>query len=225
LHYIACDLFSQKSVRLAVEQFSVRFARLDVLLNNAGGLRKDRVIGEDGIEWTYAVNVVGPLLLSHLLLDKIKAAPKGRIVNVVSMAEKAGRIDLKNLTGEKKFSMFSAYCNAKLAETMISYELARELEKDGITVNCMHPGVVRTNFGKDNTGGITRSLISISGIFMISPEKGAETLVHLATSDEAEGITGNYWNKCKAVPSSDRSYDKTLSAEVYKATMTMAHLG
>ncbi|MEZ0368880.1 MAG: SDR family NAD(P)-dependent oxidoreductase [Candidatus Sericytochromatia bacterium] len=219
---IACDLASLASVRAAADTFCRRYSRLDVLINNAGGIRRERQLGSEGLEWTFTVNHLAPLLLVHLLLEPLAAA-RARVIQTVSAGERSGRIDFDNLNGERRYRMFAAYCNAKLAETMTTFVLAEKLREQGVTVNCVHPGVVRTRFGA-GTGWFMQAMNSLVYPFLLSPEKGAQTLVYLATSPEVEGISGKYWQKCRVKPSSGRSLDQTTARNLYERSLQLVGL-
>ncbi|PKL77118.1 MAG: short-chain dehydrogenase [Candidatus Melainabacteria bacterium HGW-Melainabacteria-1] len=216
IEVIACDLASLASVREAARQFGQR--PLDVLINNAGGIRRERQLGPEGLEWTFTVNHLAPLLLTHLLVDQLAAAAPARVIHTVSAGERSGKIDFGILNGEQRYSMFAAYCNAKLAETMCTFVLAEKLQTQGIAVNCVHPGVVRTRFGEDS-GWLMQLMSKLVYPFLLSPEQGAQTLVYLATSPEAKGITGKYWEKGKAVPSSPRSLDAEIGRQLYAVSL------
>ena len=221
LHYIPCELFSQKSVRAAGDLANKQFEKIDVLINNAGGIRANRVVGEDGIEWTFAVNYISPLLLSFLLMDKIKSAGNGRIVNTSSVAHRIGKINFENLNGEKQYNMWLTYGTAKLAIIMGTYSLAFHLKNADVTVNTIHPGIIATPFGSEHGGGL-KWMMPLYKPFSISPEKGAETIVYLAVSKEVENISGKYWVKCKAVSSSKKSYDAIIGKELWERSLNLA---
>ncbi|MCS7012278.1 MAG: SDR family oxidoreductase [Chloroherpetonaceae bacterium] len=202
LSTFAADLASQAEIRRVAEEIKLTCPKIDVLINNAGVIENERKLSPDGIEMTFAVNHLAYFLLTHLLLDKIKAAAPSRIVNVSSAAHFGASINFDDLQGEKSYSAWRAYSQSKLANVLFTYELARRLAGTGVTANCLHPGVISTklfrNFGLFNT---------LAGIFLASPEKGAETSVYLASSPEVEGITGKYFDNKRAVPSSPASYN------------------
>lgn len=198
----AADLSSQAEIRRVADDIKAAYPKIDVLINNAGLIENERKLSPDGIEMTFAVNHLAYFLLTHLLLEKIKAAAPSRIINVSSAAHFGATINFEDLQGEKSYSGWRAYSQSKLANVLFTYELARRLAGTGVTVNCLHPGVIGTklfrNLGLFNT---------LAGIFLASPEKGAETSVYLASSPEVEGITGKYFDNKRAVPSSQASYN------------------
>jgi len=211
---LLADLSSQGSIRKLAAEFKARHDRLHVLLNNAGGVFVKRTLTVDGIETTFAVNHLAYFLLTELLLDVLEASAPSRIVNVSSAAHGGGRIDFDDLQHEKRWSSFKAYSDSKLANVLFTYELARRLAGTGVTANCLHPGVVTTGFGKNNPG-LPRALITLAGPFMLSPEKGARTSIYLATSPEVEGVTGKYFDKCKAASSNKQSYDTGVAQKLW----------
>ncbi len=193
--YLIADLSSQKEIRRLASEFLDRWPRLDVLVNNAGAVFARRHVSVDGLELTFALNHLGYFLLANLLLDRLKASAPSRIVNVSSEAHHwGGRLDFDDLQGEKYYGGFRAYGRSKLANVLFTKEMARRLEGTGVTANCLHPGVVSTNIlgGNGFMGLIWRT---ITRPFMISPQKGAETSIYLASSPEVEGQTGLYFIK------------------------------
>ena len=180
--------------------------RLHVLINNAGTFEPKRRTTEDGLEKTFAVNYLVQFLLTRELLDLMERSAPARIINVASIAHWNGAMDWSNLQGEQRYEGFDAYARSKLAVVLFTYSLARRLKGTSVTANCLHPGTIRTkllraSFG-DHPGGI--------------PEKGARTAVYLASSAKVEGISGKYFEECKAVRSSPRSYDQGLQEELWR---------
>ncbi len=192
-----CDLSSQASILEFGLAFRERYSKLDVLVNNAGGMFGERKFTVDGLEMTFALNHLGYFLTTHYLLDALKAGTNPRIVNVSSEAHRPAKLDFDNLQSEKEYKQFAAYCQSKLCNILFTRELASRM-KGVMTVNCLHPGVVATNFGRETGSGLMRFLIPIAAkFFMISPEKGAATSIHLATSPEVAKVTGAYFDKKK----------------------------
>jgi NAD(P)-dependent dehydrogenase (short-subunit alcohol dehydrogenase family) len=214
IEFLVADLTSQVDTRRIAREFAATHRRLDVLINNAGAVFPTWELTAEGIERTWAINHLAPVLLSLELLDLLKSSASSRIVNVASSAHSNGRIDLKNRHEQASFSM-NAYSNAKLANVMATYALARRLYGTGVTVNCLHPGVVATSFGKNN-GGWIKSLSTLAGPFLLTPARGAATSVYLASSPEVENITGEYFVKAKARKSSPTSCDEGLQEQVWQ---------
>jgi NAD(P)-dependent dehydrogenase (short-subunit alcohol dehydrogenase family) len=191
-----------------------------VLLNNAGAIFSSRQLSKDGIEMTWALNHLNYFLLTHLLLDALKAAPAGRVVNVSSGAHQMGRINFDDLQGEKRYSSWTAYGNSKLANVMFTYELARRLGGTQITTNVLHPGAVATGFGRNN-GGVWNAALKLIGRFSLSPADGAKTSIYLASSPDVAGVTGKYFDNSKAVSSSNASYDAAVQKRLWDVSAAM----
>jgi NAD(P)-dependent dehydrogenase (short-subunit alcohol dehydrogenase family) len=194
---IVGNMGSQSDVRRVADEFKAKYDRLDVLLNNAGVLVTARRSTVDGIEETFAVNHLGYFLLTHLLLDVLKASGPSRIVSVSSEAHRRAKMrwdDLEFKAGP--YSSFAAYGQSKLANILFTRELARRLEGTKVTANCLHPGVIASGFGH-TYGGVVSVVLRVASPFLITPEKGARTSVFLASSPEVEGVTGKYFDKCK----------------------------
>ncbi|NTV45136.1 MAG: SDR family oxidoreductase [Chlorobiales bacterium] len=220
VEYLLADLSVQKQTRELASQFKKKYQRLDVLVNNAGGIYTSRQLSEDGIEMTFALNHLAYFLLTNLLLDTLKESPSARIINVSSMAHIGGKIDFEDVQGNKWYTGWGAYGQSKLSNVLFTYELARRTEGTKITANALHPGVVATEFGKNNGffGTVMRGAMDL---FSISPEEGAETTIYLASSSEVEGITGKYFNKKKPVQSSDASYDLKTAKRLWEISEEM----
>ncbi len=223
INLLVGDLSSQKEVRNVAAQFKERFDSLHVLVNNAGGLVPSRQLSADGIEKTFATNHLGYFLLTGLLLDVLVKSAPSRIVNVSSDLHRLARLDFDNLQGERKYAQFQAYALSKLANVLFTYELARRLDGKRVTVNCVHPGGVNSNF-YNNSGTGLRFFSTLFGWTMRSPEKGAETVIYLASSPEVEGITGKYFKDKKAVPSSKLSMDPDNARRLWDVSKDMVKL-
>jgi retinol dehydrogenase 12 len=213
---LVADLSSMAQVRQLAEQFKQRYARLDVLINNAGAVFARRQESVDGYEMTFAFNHLAYFLLTHLLLERLKASAPARIVNVSSEAHTFGPLNFDDLHS-RHYSMsgFRAYGQSKLANVMFTYALARRLQGSGVTANALHPGTVNTGFGKNNAG-LMKVGMAISGLFSITPEQGAQTTIYLASSPEVEGVTGKYFDKCRPVSSSPASYDEAAQERLWQ---------
>lgn len=212
LDFFLVDLTSLTSIRELADKFKSRYSKLDVLVNNAGGIFDKRIETVDGFEMNFGFNHLAPFLLTHLLLDVIKASAPSRIIHVSSSAHTVGEIDVDDLNWKKrKYRMMKTYGASKLANILFTYESSKRLEGTSVTVNCLHPGGVRTNFGKNTK---FKYLFTLFGLFMISPKKGAKTSIYLASSPEVEGVTGKYFVKCKPKKSSESSYDEELQKKI-----------
>jgi len=220
---LVADLSSQDSVRELAHDLKGRYKKLHVLINNAGIYLPKRVVTVDGLEATFATNHLGHFLLTNLLLDVLKASAPSRIINITSSAHYGSEINFEDLEGEKKYSGFRAYGQSKLANVLFTYELARKLEGTRVTVNCLHPGVVRTGFGKDQ-GGLFNIGLRIISPFMMSPEKAARAAIYMTTSPELEGVTGKHFSKGKEEKSSKESYDQTAAERLWKVSADLTKL-
>ena len=206
IELMIADLASLASVRDLAQRFKETHPRLNVLVNNAGLIMGRRISTVDNLETTFEVNYLSHFLLTLLLLDTLEASAPSRIINVSSSAHTNGKMDFDDLQETKSYSAMRSYSQSKLAQVLFTYELAKKLQGTGVTVNAVHPGVVRTRWGDE--GGALGIGIRLGRPFMISPEKGAETPIYLASSTDVEGITGKYWYKKKEQPSSKESYDE-----------------
>lgn len=194
---IVGDVSSQKDIRRIAAEIGRKVDKLDVLLNNAGVLVPERRTTVDGIEETFAINHLGYFLLTKLLREQLEKSGPSRIVSVSSEAHRSGKMNFDDLQYERtKYSAIAAYGQSKLANILFTKELARQLEGTKVTANCLHPGVIASGFGH-TYGGIASFLLTLGRPFLASTEKGARTQVHLCSSPEVEGITGEYWDKSK----------------------------
>lgn len=210
---LVADLSSQASVRRLAQEIKEKYSRLHVLVNNAGVQLWQRALTVDSMETTFAVNYLAPFLLAQELLDLLAASAPARIVNVSSLVHKWGKIDFEDLHGEKHYDSNKAYYQSKLALVLSTYELDRRLKMRGlagVTVNCLEPGMTRTEFARDFRG-FYRVMSIVWKLFMKSPEKGAETSLYLASSAEVEGISGKYFKDKREIRSSSASYDEGLA--------------
>ena len=214
--FLLADLSSQDEVRVLAESVNEQVPRLDVLVNNAGAVFLSDRRSIDGIEMTFALNHLGYFLLTTLLLDLLKSSAPSRIVNVSSSAHfSVAGFRSEDLANPGNKAGYRAYGRSKLCNILFTYELARRLEGSGVTVNALHPGLVRTRIARNN-GLLGRVINLMIGVRGVSARKGAETLVYLAASDGAEGVSGKFFVDCRAVPSSDLSYDSSLASDLWE---------
>lgn len=222
--FFTADVSSRREVQRLAEQVLAAYPRLDVLVNNVGGYWATRHTTEDGLERTFAVNHLAPFLLTHLLLDRLRSSAPARVVTVSSGAQAMGRIDFDDLQGERSYSGQRAYNQSKLANVLFTYELARRLEGSGVTANVLHPGVVRTAFGQEDSRGWMRLMLPVVRPFMKTPERGAETSVYLASSPEVEGVSGRYFANSRAKTSSRASYDTAAARRLWEVSADLVGL-
>lgn len=211
---LVADLSSQQEVRKLADDFKAKYAQLHVLVNNAGGVFYAREETIDGLERTFALDHLAYFLLTNLLLAVLKASAPARVINISSQAEAFGKINFEDLQSKKNYRAFVAYGQAKLANVMFTYELARRLEGTGITVNVVTPGAVATSFGH-NTNGIFRYLWPIFTRFAPSAEQGAQTAIYLASSPDVEGMTGKVFYKSKELHSSKKSHNAAAQRRLW----------
>jgi len=199
IELMLCDLGSLESIRQFARTFRERHDCLDVLVNNAGVVMVKRKETSDGFEQSIGINHLGHFLLTLLLIEPLKAAKQGRVVNVSSGAYKAGKIHFEDPHLHKGYNPIKSYAQSKLANVLFTRVLARKMSGTSVTVNCLHPGAVGTSIGVDrNTGFGTRIMAFVGKLpFFLSPEEGARTAVYLATSPEVVGITGRYYYQQK----------------------------
>jgi NAD(P)-dependent dehydrogenase (short-subunit alcohol dehydrogenase family) len=221
---LVADLARLDDVRRVAADFRRAHDRLDVLLNNAGLIVPSFHTTPDGLEETFAVNHLAPFVLTGELLDLLKAtaarAGEARIVNVASRAHQRGSMHWDDLEGRKGYSSLAAYSQSKLANILFTYELARRLEGTGVTVNCLHPGVIASGFGKTYSG-VFSVLVRLAKPFLASPEEGAKTSVYLASSAEVSRVTGRYFVDCKATRSNAASYDEASWVKLWEVSEAM----
>jgi NAD(P)-dependent dehydrogenase (short-subunit alcohol dehydrogenase family) len=184
-----------------------RETRIDVLINNAGALFNKRRETEDGLEMTFALNHMAYFVVTNLLLGKLKAG--ARIVTVASNAHRGARLDFDDLQTRRGYVGFPVYSKSKLCNILFNRELAHRIAGSGVTANCLHPGFVATRFG-DDSGGLMRTVLKVAKpIGAISPEEGAKTIIYLASSPQAENVSGEYFHECKpATPTAEARNDQ-----------------
>ena len=225
IDFFVADLSSQAQIRQAAAQFKARYDRLDVLVNNAGGVFARRKLSVDGIEMNFALNHLSYFLLTNLLLDVLKASAPARIVNVSSNGHFDSAPDFADLQFEKNYAMLKAYGRSKFANVLFTYELARRLDGNGVTANALNPGLVKTRIGT-NSGwlvGLAWNLVNWlrNGL---TPEEGAQTSILLASSVQLEGVTGKYYSRQKERASDPVTYDEELARHLWEISAQMVGL-
>ncbi|GAB3894015.1 SDR family oxidoreductase [Larkinella knui] len=219
-----CDIASQSSVLQAAREITDRYDRLDVLVNNAGLYIEKEQYSPEGIELSFATNHLGPFLLTNMLLNLLRKGTNARIVTVSSEAHRwDGGFKMDELAKPRKYDGMKAYGASKLCNILFSKELADRLADDGITSNCLHPGVVKTNFGQ-NYSNLQGFVFNLMRPFFISPEKGAETSIYLASSPEVEKVTGLYFAKCKPKTPSAAAQSKYNATQLWALSESLTQL-
>jgi NAD(P)-dependent dehydrogenase (short-subunit alcohol dehydrogenase family) len=223
VHLLCADLSSQAEVRRLAVDFSALGNPLHVLVNNAGVAPIKRSVTVDGLETAFAVNYLAPFLLTHLLLDSLKASAPARVVNVAGDFHRKATLRFDDWMSERNYNGARASNQAKLALILFTYELARRLEGTRVTANCLHPGAVGTDAPlKDpDLSSFARLTYNLVKPFFLSPEKGAETTLFLASSPEVESVTGKYFIKKSAVASSPESYEEEIARRLWATSLEL----
>lgn len=220
---LIADLSSLESVRELATEFRRKYSQLHVLINNAGLFNQRRHVTMDGYEDTFATNYLAPFLLTNLQLDLLKASAPSRIINVSSVGHYNGHINFDDLNLEKEYGGWKAYGQSKLALVLFTHELAKKLQGTGVTVNAVHPGTVATNIWSRPLGPVG-FIMALPKLFMTSPERGAETIVYLASSPDAKNLNGDYLEKLRVKKSSDESYNEEIAQRLWDASAKLTHL-
>ncbi|MDR3512350.1 MAG: SDR family oxidoreductase [Caulobacteraceae bacterium] len=218
-HY--ADLSSIAETRRVAAEIAVAEPRIDVLVNNAGALFNSRALSPDGLEMTFAVNHMAYFVLTQGLLHRLITSAPARIVSTASRAHVGAKLDFDDLQMTKGFSGFAAYGRSKLANILFTRELARRLDGTKVTANCLHPGFVATRFG-DASGGLVQTIMPLAKLFALSPEKGAETIVYLASSPEVASRTGLYFSSRRPVAPSPEGQDDAAAARLWAESERIA---
>lgn len=197
VEYLIADFSSLAGVQQLADAVLSRYGRLDVLINNAAGMFADRQLTADGLEMNFAVNYLAMYRLTYALLPLLKQTPNARIINLSSVGYKQAKPNFNDLQAERGYTMMPVYFNSKLFCLYFTLDLAEELKDLGITVNAVHPGGVQTQLARDFKGPIKWMFAVMMPLFFVSPEKGAESSVYLATSPEVADVTGTYFVKKK----------------------------
>ena len=218
---LMADLAVMQEVRDLAEQVISRYDRIDVLLNNAGGYFTKHEITSDGLEMTFALNHMSYFLLTNKLMELLKYSAPARIVNVSSDAHYGVDIEFENLNGEQEYKAWKAYQKSKLANVLFTYELLKKVPGN-ITVNCLHPGFVATNFGHNNGGFFGPVLKIAQRISAIDPEEGAKTSIFLCSAPEVKGSSGKYFYKCQPKTSSRESRNMDTGKRLWQISSDIA---
>jgi len=221
IHY--ADLSRLSEMKRVGREIAAVEPRVDVLINNAGAMFTRREVTEDGLELTFAVNHVAYFVVTHLLRDKLVASAPARVISTSSHAHKGAKLNFDDLQLVKGFSGFKAYGRSKLCNILFTRELARRLEGTGVTANCLHPGFVATRFG-DRAQGFGARVFGFLKNFAITPEKGADTIIYLASSDEPAKVTGAYFYKRREYTPTREARDDESARRLWQETAKLAGL-
>ncbi len=217
------DLSSPAKVRAAAKAIIDTVPEISVLINNAGMWATELQHNEDGIEMSFAVNHLAPFLLSHLLLDRLQRNGPGRIVNVNASLYTTGEVDLEKTPTGEDFHPMRTYSNTKLCNILFTREFARRFDGGGVTMNAVHPGVIRSNLAANMSGG-PRMFVRFGQLFGGSTDQGAEGPMYLATSDEVSDITGSYFEGRKQKPFAKNALDDQLASQLWEKSAMLTGL-
>lgn len=220
---LLCDLASQASIRAAADRYRADHDALHVLINNAGMNVFERRLTDDGIEMVLAVNYLAPFLLTNLLLDLLVASAPARVITVAGIYHRKARLDLDDLQMERGFDAVTAINRAQLAKVLFTYELARRLERTGVTANAVHPGAVRTPLQRKLPWHLRLLAVPVS-LFFLSPARGAESYVYLACDESLSGVSGRYFNRRQETRSSSASYDAEAARRLWEVSERLTGL-
>ena len=214
---VLVDFASMDSMKKGAADVHGRVGHVDVLVNNAGAIFTERQESKDGLELTFATNHIGYFLWTQLHLDLLQKAPAARVVSVSSDAHKAARngVAFDDLERRRGYSGFGVYGESKLMNILFTRELARRLAATSITANCLHPGVIASGFGTNNGGLLGFATRHLSPFFLTTPEKGAATSIHLASSPDVDGITGRYFASCREASTTRHAKDDRAAARLW----------
>lgn len=220
---LMCDFSSQAAVRRLAEDYRATHDRLDVLVNNAGGVSKTRKTTTDAIEMTFAVNHLGGFLLTNLLLDLIVRSAPARVITVSSVGHRDGTMDFDDLGFERNYSIMRAYSRSKLANVLFANALARRLSGTGVTSNSMHPGAVNTRIWS-GAPLWAKPFLQVARLFFISAAEGGSYIVALATRPDLSDVTAKYFEKDKMIDPSPLAADAALGERLWDVSAAMVHL-
>ena len=218
------DLSSLDETKRVGREIAAAEPRIDVLINNAGALFGQRTVTADGLETTFATNHMSYFVLTGMLRERLLASAPARVINTSSDAHRRAQIDFADLQSVNRYRAFAVYSLSKLCNILYTRELARSFTGTGVTANSLHPGFVATRFG-DQSGGAFSVLIRMAKSFAITPEKGAETIVYLAASDEVAKVTGEYFYKCRVTPPSEAAQDDAAARRLWAESLKLAGAG
>jgi NAD(P)-dependent dehydrogenase (short-subunit alcohol dehydrogenase family) len=216
------DLSRLREMKRVAAEIAAAEPRIDVLMNNAGLIVTRNQKTEDGLELMFATNHLSYFVLTNLLLERLRAAGAARIVSTASEAHRRARLDFDRLQDQKGMA---GYGTTKLCNILFTRELARRIAGSGVTANCLHPGFVATRFG-DNTGGALRTGLAIAKrLFALSPEEGAKTMVHLASSPDVADGSGGYYDRCAAAQPSREAQSEADAKRLWELSATLSGIG
>lgn len=219
VHY--ADLARIPEMKRVAAEIARKEPRIDVLINNAGAMFSSRRLTEDGLEYTFALNHMAYFVVTEGLRELLQDSAPARIVSTASAAHQGARLDFDDLQSAKSFGAMKAYGRSKLCNILFTRELARRQHGTGVTANCLHPGFVATRFG-DQSGGLISRFVGLAKLFAISPEKGAETIIYLASSAAVTETTGEYFYKSRPITPSHAARDDRAALLLWEHSAALA---
>jgi retinol dehydrogenase-14 len=216
------DFTRLNDVRHVGAELVDRYPHIDILVNNAATAVARRTLTHEGFETTFAVNHLAPFLLTHLLLARLQAAPSARIVTVSSGAQRRGRIDFDDLHRERGYNVWEAYAQSKLANVLFTRGLARHLASSRVTATCCHPGMVATAIWQ--IGPWVSLAAPLAKLFMLSPARGADTPLWLASTDAVAGASGGYYERRALVAPAPAALDERAVERLWEVSTTLCGL-
>lgn len=222
VHY--ADLSRLVEMKRVAAEIAAAESRIDVLINNAGALFSSRRVTEDGLELTFATNHMAYFVLTRRLRERLMASAPARVINTASDAHRGARLDFDDLQSATGYGGLKVYGRSKLCNILYTRALARRLADTGITANCLHPGFVATRFG-DQSGGLLSYGIRVAKLFAISLERGADTIVYLASSPEVAHVSGGYFYKRRPSTPSKEARDDAAAERLWGETERLAGTG
>ena len=217
------DLSLLSEVARVAAAFKAKYQRLDMLLNNVGAVFTERGVTAEGFEQTYALNHLSPFALTLQLLNVMLGSQPARIINTSSSAHRPGHIDFDDLQSARHYNAFKSYGASKLANILFTQALARRLRATKITVNALHPGVVATGFGHNNSG-LLKLAVSLAKPFLLTPARGALTSIYLASSPEVATTSGLYFAKCRPTKTSREAQDEVVQERLWDISLKQTKL-
>ncbi len=211
------DLARPDEVRRLAATLLAHYPALHVLVNNAGGYFRRRDVTPDGLERTFALNVLAPFLLTELLADRLRASAPARVVNLSSAAHYRHTVDFADLESARRYSGYRAYGTSKLEVLLLTREFARRFAGTGVTVNAVHPGFVASGFAQNNGGGTALAFRVLEFVFGLGVRRGAEAPVRLASDPALATVSGEYFSRTRRSRGSSASRDPVAAARLYRA--------
>jgi NAD(P)-dependent dehydrogenase (short-subunit alcohol dehydrogenase family) len=215
--WVHADLASIGETHRVAAEIAQAEPRIDVLINNAGALFNRRQLSPDGLEMTFAVNHMAYFVLTEGLKQTLLKSSPARIVNTASGAHRGASLDFDDLQSERAYSGFPVYGRSKLCNILFTRELAHRLGGTGVTANSLHPGFVATRFGAES-GGLLQAVMPLAKLGAISPRKGAETIVYLASSPDVEAASGGYFYQCRPDTPSPAAQDDAAASRLWEVS-------